>query len=138
MVQILAARVARFGAGFPRFFDLFWKAFQERQHRVKVGTPSKRTNSRSQGRVKSSYSNAIETADCQERKRGRRPAGKIEFGHWLTEVHRSALVEQDVDSNVFFFDKLPEHQPFEAREDAPIDVPEVIAGFVLSEVSEFD
>src|SRR5205814_6199505 len=80
----------------------------------------------------------IEAADGEERKRRRCSPGEIELGDRLTEAHRPALVDQDIDRHIFFFDKLAQHQPVEPRKDAPIDVAEVIAGLVLSEVSELD
>ena len=54
------------------------------------------------------------------------------------KLHRTALIDQNVDPYIFFFNELPKHQAFEARKDAPIYVTEIISCLVLSKVTEFD
>src|SRR5213078_5304667 len=78
------------------------------------------------------------TVDGEERKRRGRSPSEIKLGDRLTKAHRAALVDQDFDSYVFFFDKLAKHKPLEPRKDAPIHVTEIITCLVLSEVSELD
>src|SRR5205085_12582845 len=51
---------------------------------------------------------------------------------------RRARVDEQVDANVFLLDEESDHQPVESRVDAPVEVPEIVAGRVVAIIGEFD
>jgi len=103
-----------------------------------VCSAAERSCSRSKFRVKRGDANSIEASDRKKSERSRNPARDVKLSEWLAELHRTALIDQYVDPHVLFLDELTKHQAFEPREDAPIDVTEIISHLVLSKVAEFD
>jgi len=117
---------------------LLAQALEKGKDRVKVPSASECTSSGSQFRIEGCNANSIQASDRKKRKRGCGPAGELKLRDRLTELHRTTLIDQYIYPYIFFFNELPKHQALEPREDAPINMTEVISCLVFSKVTEFD
>ena len=53
------------------------------------------------------------------------------------EIHRLAVVDEQKDLQIFFFEEEADEQFFEPAEEVPIDVAQVVADGIRAEVGEF-
>ena len=103
-----------------------------------MGPASLCRNSAKRFASENSQAHHIVSSACDECQTRRRPTNEIKLGRSVAKTHRSAAVYEQIDPNILFLDELPKHKPFKPRVDIPVDVSEVISGFVLAKVREFD
>ena len=56
----------------------------------------------------------------------------------LAKIHRPAVVDQQVEVQVLFFEEQFQEELFESREEIPIDEAEIVPGYIGAEVGKLD
>ncbi len=81
--------------------------------------------------------NAVEIDQADEAERRGHLLGVVQFRR-LAEVHRQAVVDQDVKVQVFFFHEQADEQTVEPAEEVPVEEAQIVADDVIAIVGEFD
>src|SRR5262249_49723357 len=89
------------------------------------------------GRAECLDDDAIEVDQADESQRRGHLLGVVQLGR-VAEVHREAVVDQEVDVQVFFLHEQAEEEAIKAGVKVPVEEAEVIADDVVAVIGELD